>query len=89
MGYIFAGLKRGRAGAPWNGPPLVFAPPFGSGVEPLAVSEKQSHHEATLIFCEVLASWKWANFVEQQAQASNRVAYINMDETMVRLWQGG
>ena len=35
------------------------------------------------------ASWQWANFAETQLRASKEVIFINMDETMVSLWQGG
>ena len=35
------------------------------------------------------ASWKWANFVEAQRGDTQRTVYVNMDETMIRLWQGG
>ena len=40
-------------------------------------------------FLKVLASWQWANFVEAQKGDTKRIVYVNMDETMIRLWQGG
>ena len=40
-------------------------------------------------FRQVLACWQWSNFVESQRDTARRLIYINMDETMVRLWQGG
>ena len=40
-------------------------------------------------FSQMLASWKWANFVEDQRRDTQRTVYLNMDETMIRLWQGG
>ena len=33
--------------------------------------------------------WQWANFVESQAGVTKRIVYVNMDETMIKLWQGG
>ena len=38
---------------------------------------------------KVLACWQWANFVESQQDLTQRVVYVNMDETMIRFWQGG
>ena len=35
------------------------------------------------------ASWKLANFVEAQRGDAQRTVYVNMDETMISLWQGG
>ena len=40
-------------------------------------------------FREVVACWQWSNFVESQQDSARRVVYVNMDETMIRLWQGG
>ena len=37
----------------------------------------------------MLACWQWANFVEAQCGPTRRVVYVNMDETAIRLWQGG
>ena len=33
--------------------------------------------------------WQWSNFVESQQDTARRTVYVNMDETMFRLWQGG
>ena len=38
---------------------------------------------------QMAASWQWANFVEDQSGEMQRTVYVNMDETMIRLWQGG
>ena len=38
---------------------------------------------------QMRASWKWANFVEAQRGDAQRTVYVNMDETMISLWQGG
>ena len=35
------------------------------------------------------ASLQWANLVEAHVPARKRIIYVNMDETMLRLWQGG
>ena len=40
-------------------------------------------------FSQMWASWKWANFVEAQRGDTQRTVYVNMDETVIRLWQGG
>ena len=37
----------------------------------------------------MVASWQWANFVEDQRGEMQRTVYVNMDETMICLWQGG
>ena len=37
----------------------------------------------------MLACWQWANVVESQAGVTKRIVYVNMDETMIKLWQGG
>ena len=44
---------------------------------------------SSICFSKVVASWQWANFVEAQKSATKRIVYVNMDETMIRLWQGG
>ena len=38
---------------------------------------------------QMVASWQKANFVEDQSGEMQRTVYVNMDETMIRLWQGG
>ena len=38
---------------------------------------------------KVVACWQWSNFVEAQQDSARRVIYVNMAETMIRLWQGG
>ena len=41
------------------------------------------------VFREVVACWQWLNFVESQQDTARRIVYVDMDETMIRHWQGG
>ena len=41
------------------------------------------------MFLLVWACWQWTNFVESQQDIPRRIIHVNMDETMIRLWQGG
>ena len=38
---------------------------------------------------QAVASWQWDNFVEAHVPAVRRIVRVNMDETSIRLWQGG
>ena len=41
------------------------------------------------MFLLVWACWQWTNFVESQQDTPRRIIHVSMDETMIRLWQGG